>query len=367
MAVTGNAGYRIMIATSPADLPTNPATTTCSTCTVVDTSPTNSYTPPSPLAAGLYFWQVQAIEPTSTSGTAAWSSIFSFTAGTTLPAPTLSSPANGATGVSLTPTFSWTTVAGSAGYRVLIATTPSALPTSPTVGACAGCSVGATTTDATYTPSATALDGGTTYYWEVQALAPSGGQNGAWSSVYNFATAASDFSLSASPNSLTISPGSSGTSTLTLTPINNFTATPTFTCTASSSLAGVTCSVGTLSNNTATITVTASSSATTHPVFPLGPGFGSWWVAFAAMLWLLLFALSKLRPDGEQGDALNLRQVALGVVLVSLLMASLSCGGGSSGGGGGGAPPSSAESGTVTVTGTSTSTSHSTTISVSVS
>ena len=367
-AVTGNNGYRILIAASPADLPTNPASTTCSACTVADTSPTNSYTPPSPLAAGPYFWEVQAIEPTSSSGTAAWSNIFSFTIGATLPAPTLTAPANGATGVFLPPIFTWTTVAGSAGYRILIASTQSALPTSPTVGACGGCAAGATTTGTTYTPSATVLNGGTTYYWEVQALAPSGGQNGTWSSVSHFATAASDFSLSASPNSLTLSPGSSGTSTLTLTPINNFNATPTFTCTASSSLAGVTCSVGTFSNNTATITVTASSSATTHPMSPRAPGGGGWWIAVAAMICLLLLVMPKPRPDGDQAYLRNPRcavlHLALGVVLAGFLVASLSCGGGSSGGG---TPPSLAESGTVTVTGTSTSISHSTTISVSVS
>jgi hypothetical protein len=39
----------------------------------------------------------------------------------------------------------------------------------------------ATTTADAYTPSASALKGGTTYYWQVQALAPSGAQNGTWS------------------------------------------------------------------------------------------------------------------------------------------------------------------------------------------
>ena len=128
--VIGNAGYRIMIATSPADLPANPATSTCSACTVVDTTSTNSnsYTPPSALAVGAYYWQVQALEPSSSSGTAAWSNAFSFTtAGGTLAAPTLTAPANGATGVSTTPTFSWTTVTGNAGYRILIATTQALL------------------------------------------------------------------------------------------------------------------------------------------------------------------------------------------------------------------------------------------------
>lgn len=411
-AVTGGNGYRILIALSPATLPTNPATTTCSACTVADTSATNSYTPPSALEAGLYFWEVQAIEPTSSSGTAAWSSIFSLSIGRALPAPSLSAPTSGATAVSLPPIFTWSTVTGSAGYRILIASTQSALPTSPAVGTCEGCSLAATTTGATYTPPVTVLDEDIKYYWEVQALAASGGQNGTWSSVSNFAIAAPDFSLSASPSSFTISPGSSGTSTLTLTPINNFTATPAFTCTASSSLTGVTCSVGTLSNNTATITVTASSTAVTHPLFPRGPRMQGWWIAVAGLLCLLLLWLSKVRPDGHRAfvaavsgrrnlsvsfprnqsawdlwilsvsylrDLLNqkaavgdrgyhpnfgLRYLALGVILSCLLAASPSCGGGGSGGG---TPPATAESGTVNVTGTSTSISHSTTISISVS
>jgi hypothetical protein len=79
------------------------------------------------------------------------------------------------------------------------------------------------------------------------------------------------------------------------------------------------------------------------------------------MLCLLLIALSGLRQGGVQAHLWNLRQVALGAVLATLLVASLSCGGGSSGGTT--TPPP--ESGTVTVTGTSTTT-HSAQVSVSV-
>jgi hypothetical protein len=369
-AVTGNNGYRIMIATSPADLTTNPATTTCSACTVTYTTSANSisYTPSSALAAGAYYWQVQAIEPSSSSGTAAWSNIFSFTTtGVTLAAPTLTAPANAATAVSVTPTFTWTAVTGNAGYRILIAPTQSALPTNPAVGTCGGCAAGTTTTAASYIPTATALVGSTVYYWEVQALAASGsGQNGAWSSVSNFTTVPADFSLSASPSTLTVAPGNSGTSTLTLTPINNFSASVSFTCSVPSSLAGVTCSVGALgTNNTATVTITASSSATSYPALPRNPRFGGWWVAGLAMLCLLLIALSRRRPSGLLAPKWNFRHAALGAVLVALWVASLSCGGGSGGGGGSTTPP--AESGTVTVTGTSTSTTHTAQISVSVS
>jgi hypothetical protein len=364
-AVAGNNGYRIMIAASPTALPTNPITITCSTCTVVDTASANSYTPPSPLAAGAYYWQVQAI-PSSSSGYGAWSNIFGFTTtGGTLPAPTLSAPANGATAVLLPPTFTWTSVAGSTGYRILIATTQSALPISASVGTCGGCSIGATTSAASYTPAATGLAGGTTYYWEVQALSSSSGVYGIWSSVSSFTTAPGDFSLSVSPSSLTIAPGGSATSTLTLTPTNGFSATPTFSCTVASTLSGVTCAVGSLSgNDTATVTITASSSATSYPARPRNPPFSGWWVS--ALCLLVLIALFKLRQGSVQAHLWNLRSVALGAVLAAILVVSLSCGGGSSGGGGGGGTTPPAESGTVTVTGSSSSTTQTATINVSV-
>jgi hypothetical protein len=370
-AVTGNNGYRIMIATSPAYLPTIPATSTCSACTVVDTTSTNSnsYTPPTALAAGVYYWQVQAIEPSSSSGNAAWSNVFSFTTtGGTLAAPTLTAPSNGAAVASVTPTFTWTAVTGNGGYRILVAPVQSALPTNPAVGTCGDCAAGATTTTAAYTPAATALDGGTTFYWEVQALASSAsGPNGPWSSVSSFTTPPADFSLSVSPSSLTITPGSSGMSTLTLTPINNFSGTLTFTCSTATTLLGVTCTVGALGKkNTASVMIYTDSTATSYPALPRNPGFGGWWVAGVAMLSLLLIALSQLCPGGAMASIGRLRHVAVGAVLAALLVASFSCGGGSSSGGGGTTSPPT-ESGSVTITGSSTSTAHTAVISVSVS
>ena len=370
-AVTGNNGYRIIIATRPADLSSNPATTTCSACTIVDTTKANanSYTPAAALAAGVYFWAVQAIEPTSSTGLAAWSEIFSFTTtGATLAAPMLSAPANGATAGSVTPNFTWTSVTGSTGYRLLIASTESLLPTSPAVGTCGSCAVGATVSGTSYTPSATSLVGGTTYYWEVQALAPTG-QNASWSSVFSFTTAAPDFSLAVSPTSVTIAPGASGTSTLALTPINNIsTSTITFTC-STGSLTGVTCAVGTLgSNDQATVTITAASTARGAPALPPNPRIGAWWLAGLAMLCLLLTGLPRLRRGGGKTPAWKVQHVALGAALAAVLLAGLSCGSNSSSGGGGSTTPQP-ESGTVTVTGTSTSssTTHTAQITVTVS
>jgi hypothetical protein len=404
--VSGNNGYNLMIAPSPGYLTTIPTVSTCSApCMVVTTGANaNSYTPSNTFAAGIYYWQVQAI-PSSGSVYGAWSGIFGFTtAGGSLPAPALSAPAPGATAVPLPPTFSWTSVTGAAGYRILVATTTSALPLNPAVGTCGGCVVNATTTSASYTPAGNALVGSTTYYWEVQALAPAGsGQNGAWSSISSFAGGAPDFSLSASPSTITIAPGTSGTSTLTLTPLNNFSGSPTFTCVASSGLAGVSCSVGALgSNNNATVTITASTAAKSPLASYRNPGGP--WVVGAALLGLLLIALpGRKRFTTERTETTEknpyawlgrdcgsllvnprimfasflrdlcdlcgemsywLRHVALAAALATLLMASFSCGGGSSGGSAPTSPPP--ESGTVTVTGYSTTT-HSVTISVSVS
>lgn len=280
-----------------------------------------------------------------------------------LPAPTLTAPATGATAVPSTPTFSWTAVTGAAGYQINVATSPTSLTTNPTA-TCSGC---VTTTTTSYTP-ATALAANTLYYWQVQALVPTPGSGtAAWSTAFVFNTGTPDFSLSVSPSSLTISPGSSGTTTLTLTPIDNFIpANATLSCTLASTLAGVTCSVGSMGGNgTATITLTASSSATSYPALPRNPRLGGWWVAAVApLLCLLLIALRKLRPRGVPIAGWNFRHVALGAVLAALLSAGLSCGGSSSGGG---TTTATGESGTVTITGTSTSATHTAQISVTVS
>jgi hypothetical protein len=370
--VTGNAGYRILIATSPADLPANPATTTCNACTIVDETNTNSdsYTPPGALAAGIYFWQVQAREPSSSGGTAAWSNIFSFTtSGRALAAPALTAPANGATGVSVPPSFSWSAVIGNAGYLLFIAKTPGVLPTNPAVGTCSGCSTGTKVNATSYTPPSAPTAGNLaagTYYWQVKALSSSNGVYGAWSSVFSFTTVPGDFSLDVSPSTLTMTAGGSATSDLTFTPINGLSGSSVaFSCSVSSTLAGVTCAVGALgSNNTATVTITASSSATSFPalkkIHPLDAG------ATPALVgaWLLLAFLIVLNGRRSQTRLRMecVRQIAFLAALTVALVAGLSCGGGS--GGGVSLPPS--ESGTVTVLGTGPSTSHSVTISVSV-
>jgi hypothetical protein len=84
--------------------------------------------------------------------------------------PTLVSPANGATGVSLTPALTWNASAGATSYDVYLGTSP----TPPLV---------TNVTMTSYT-SAT-LAAGTTYYWQIVAK-NSGGTGG--SSVWSFTT-----------------------------------------------------------------------------------------------------------------------------------------------------------------------------------
>ena len=147
--------------------------------------------------------------------------ILSFTTLNMLPAPTLIAPANGATGVALQPTFSWSDVPGaSSGYRLIIATTPAALPTDPTDPNCgAGCVLnwppsGSSLTGNSFTPPAGTLLPGTVYYWEVHGRSPS--QFGNWPHpVFSFTTAggagAGDFSVNISPASETVVAGGSVT------------------------------------------------------------------------------------------------------------------------------------------------------------
>jgi hypothetical protein len=172
-AVSGASSYRILVATSSAALPSDPTSSTCSGCVINATPSGASYTPAAgTLTAGTtYYWEVHA---RSSADYGTWSSVFNFTMqGSLLSAPTLTAPVNGATNVGTTPTFSWSNVTGNAGYRIMVATSSSALPRDPTVGTCTSCTINITvgTSVTSYTPG-TALSVGTTYYWQVHALTP---------------------------------------------------------------------------------------------------------------------------------------------------------------------------------------------------
>ena len=145
--------------------------------------------------------------------------ILNFTTLAALPAPSLESPSNGAMGVSLQPTLTWSSVPSATSYRVLMATSPQALPTDPIQKTCtSSCVWYDTPLNPTDVVPSGILTANTTYYWEVHGRSPS--QFGTWSSpIFSFTTGAappaSDFSLQASPGTATANPGQSASYLLT--------------------------------------------------------------------------------------------------------------------------------------------------------
>ena len=118
---------------------------------------TTDFAPSSPLATSTgYSWRVRAKNPDGVTGS--WSSVRTFT---TLPpapaAPTLTSPADAATGVSTTPTLEWAAVSGADTYTVDLDTDP------------AFNSIDQTQMSASTSFSPAALAAGTQYHWRVRA------------------------------------------------------------------------------------------------------------------------------------------------------------------------------------------------------
>ena len=83
---------------------------------------TNSFTSPSALSDGVYFWRVQAIRPTEPNGIAGVSSLFTDESQVRIGGqPTLTGP-SGST--SATPLFTWSNVQGAASYELRVGTFP---------------------------------------------------------------------------------------------------------------------------------------------------------------------------------------------------------------------------------------------------
>jgi hypothetical protein len=136
-----------------------------------------------------------------------------------------------------------------------------------------------------------------------------------------------DIALTASPTSLTVAPGSSATATISVSPQNNFSGPVSFSCSVSSSLIDVTCSLPPGAINTqgsVTLTVTASSNATVP-----------WWrrlpkmPALSAPQETIFFALVLLSAVSLGLRRRRWRSVPLWACVVAGLL--VSCGGGGGG------------------------------------
>lgn len=155
-----------------------------------------------------------------------------------------------------------------------------------------------------------------------------------------------DFSVSAGAAPLAITAGQTGTATVTITPVTNYTSTVQLSC--PNSFPGASCSISpssvTLTNSTAatatiTITTTAPSSMNSARILPLERRWmlfpisrGEWWslsllAGLAALLLILL-------PRGEKT-----RRGAWGFGMACVLSFMMGCGGGANASGGGGAGP----------------------------
>jgi hypothetical protein len=121
-----------------------------------------------------YYWAVQAATPLTSGLSSMPGRSFTLESGVAV-APSIGSPANGASSVSGTPAFSWSPVAGSTMYEFQL-------------------SVGTTFTETLYSGTLpetgirppVELDPGVTYFWRVRSIEPVVGD---WSTIANFTVA----------------------------------------------------------------------------------------------------------------------------------------------------------------------------------
>ena len=153
-----------------------------------------------------YYWHVKA---TNSGGTSNYSSTFSFTTSAAVsppPAPVLSLPSDGATGVSTSPAISWGSSLGAISYRLQISTSQGFSPTVLDDSSLTGTS-----------RQGGPLSNNTKYYWRVRAK--NAGGTSAYSSVFSFTTI---IAVPGAPDSLASAPTSSG-ATLTWRAVANAT------------------------------------------------------------------------------------------------------------------------------------------------
>jgi len=166
-AVSGISNYEVQLATS----------SSFSSPLVDKTTSNTSYDVSGLSNSQTYYWRVQA---TGDNDTQNWSSTWSFQteSGTqSVPSVTLTSPSDGATNFSTSPTLQWQSISGISNYQVQLATSSSF--SSPVVDQ--------TASSTSYDVSG--LSNSQTYYWRVQATGDNDTQN--WSNVWSFTTKSS--------------------------------------------------------------------------------------------------------------------------------------------------------------------------------
>jgi sugar lactone lactonase YvrE len=142
---------------------------TASSPPLVTNTTSTSYSPGSLSAGTKYYWKIVAKNTAGSASSAIWS--FTTTTASSPSAPTLVSPANGATNVSRTTSLSWSAASGATSYDVYFGTASSP----PLV---------TNTTSTSYKPATLAAT--TRYYWKIVAK---NGAGSASSAIPSFTTA----------------------------------------------------------------------------------------------------------------------------------------------------------------------------------
>jgi hypothetical protein len=152
----------------------------------------------------VYYWRVNA---TNASGTSSYSSAWSFTTAglSSPPAPTLSSPSSGSTGVATNPTLSWNASTGATSYRLQVSTSAGFAVSVVNQSGITGTSY-----------NVTGLSNGTLYYWRVNAT--NAGGTSAYSTSWNFTT------VVAAPSAPTLSSPANGATGVSTSPALNWNA-----------------------------------------------------------------------------------------------------------------------------------------------
>jgi fibronectin type 3 domain-containing protein len=137
---------------------------------------TVSYTSSSNLVENTtYYWRVRA---ESSCGNSEWSSTWSFTTGSSCPAPSapsLISPPNNATDIALRPTFSWSSVSGATSYTIQVS-----------ISSSFSTYVVSQPATVTFYTLSSDLTENTMYYWRVRAESSCGSSE--WSKTSKFKT-----------------------------------------------------------------------------------------------------------------------------------------------------------------------------------